>query len=89
MACAVFSLKLAHSIKSAPPSDGPFTRNADYQLSARLVIGWDTPLHSLALLLALVPPSRRIYFKLCDCEELALVRWLNNGHMGAMAAGVS
>ena len=47
MACAVFSLKLAHSIKSAPPSDGPFTRNADYQLSARLVIGWDTPLHSL------------------------------------------
>ena len=50
MACAVFSLKLAHSIKSAPPSDGPFTRNADYQLSARLVIGWDTPLHSLVRL---------------------------------------
>ena len=45
MACADFSLKLAHSIKSAPPSDGPFTRNADYRLSARVVIGWDTPLH--------------------------------------------
>ena len=62
MACADFSLKLAHSIKSAPPSDGPFTRNADYRLSARVVIGWDTPLHSLVLSFFSPPASTLFCF---------------------------